>query len=54
MKEQYSIANVLEGKNAQQRSLILKDKILTQIFVCLYLCPGNCASDHTCPWRNKT
>jgi len=29
-------------------------KLLMQIFVCLYLCPGNCKTDPTCPWKKST
>ena len=26
-------------------------KLLMQMFVCMYLCPGNCKTDLTCPWK---
>lgn len=29
-----------------------KDVMIQKIFVCLYLCPGNCETDPTCPWRD--
>ena len=28
-----------------------KDLTTQQIFVCLYLCPGHCETDPTCPWK---
>lgn len=27
-----------------------KDLLTQQIFVCLYLCGGDCAKDPSCPW----
>lgn len=49
--KKFTINDVLKGKSPKQREKILKDKLLTQIYCCLYLCPGNCKTDPTCPWK---
>jgi hypothetical protein len=51
MQETFHFSDVLAGKNAKQKATILKDKLTTQIFVCLYLCSAHCATDPTCPWK---
>jgi hypothetical protein len=53
VKENYTIHDALQGKSAQVKALILNDRLITQIYVCLYLCPGHCDTDATCPWRSQ-